>query len=180
MTQKPAASAEARPFRVLFLCTGNSARSQIAEALLQRKGGARFVVASAGSRPAARVHPLAIEVLRAVGIAWDGHPPRNVEGLESQPWDIVITVCDHARESCPIFPGGPVMVHWGMPDPAAVLGDEAVRHAAFAEAHRVLNRRIDLLLALPVESLKRHALQGRVEAIGKEAGEIIQEQRDPP
>jgi protein-tyrosine-phosphatase len=112
-------------YRVLFLCTGNSARSQIAEAVLNRKGKGRFVAESAGSRPVERVNPAAVEVLREVGIDWRDRTPRGLAGLERERWDFVITVCDHAKEACPWFPGQPVLAHWGMPDPADVEGDEA-------------------------------------------------------
>lgn len=158
-----------RPFRLLFLCTGNSARSQIAEAILNRKGAGRFDAHSAGSEPAARVNPLAIRALRDAGIEWAGHPPRSVAGLEGESWDFVITVCDKARESCPVFPGQPVLAHWGMPDPAAVIGSEPERHGAFEEALRLISCRIDLMLALPLEKLEHLALQQRLRAIG-EAG----------
>ena len=156
-----------RPFRVLFVCTGNSARSQMAEALLNQKGRGGFIAESAGSDPAARVNPLAIEALRAAGIAWAGHAPRGLEGLERERWDFVITVCDRAKESCPVFPGQPVLAHWGMPDPAEVKDDERSRRAAFTDALTQISRRIDLLLALPVESLERLALEARVRAIGE-------------
>ena len=96
-----------RPLRVLILCTGNSARSQMAEAVLNRKGAGRFAAESAGSQPAAGVNPFAIEALSEAGIEWQGRPPRGIDGLESEIWDIVITVCDNAREACPIFPGQP-------------------------------------------------------------------------
>ena len=150
----------ARPFRVLFLCTGNSARSQMAEAVLNRKGGGRFQAYSAGSHPGDRVHPLAIRALQNGGIKWRGHPPRGVQGLEKEAWDAVITVCDRAREACPVFPGLPILAHWGIPDPAAVVGSEEVRSEAFTEALRLVSRRIDLMLALPIEKLERLALEG--------------------
>jgi arsenate reductase len=156
--------------RLLFLCTGNSARSQMAEAILNAKAAGRIVAESAGSQPAARVNLLALETLREHGIEWPGHPPRSVDGLERERWDCVITVCDRAKESCPIFPGQPVLAHWGMPDPAAVQGDEAAKRAAFRETYLVLNRRIDLLLALPLERLERLALEARVRAIGETQG----------
>ena len=107
-------------FRILFLCTGNSARSQMAEALLNWKGKGRFEAHSAGSRPAAQVNPFAIATLREHGIPWAGHAPRGIDGLEREPWDFVVTVCDRAKEACPIFPGQPILAHWGMPD----SGDE--------------------------------------------------------
>jgi arsenate reductase len=154
-------------FRVLFLCTGNSARSQMAEALLNSKGKGRFEAASAGSRPAARVNPFAIETLREHGIAWAGHAPRGVDGLEREHWDFVVTVCDRAKESCPIFSGQPILAHWGMPDPAEVEGDRATKQAAFRDAFVLLSRRIDLLLALPLDKLARMAREARLRAIGK-------------
>ena len=160
-----------RRFRLLFLCTGNSARSQMAEALLNSKGKGRFEAASAGSRPAARVNPYAVDTLREYGIPWAGHPPRSVDGLEREPWDFVITVCDRAKESCPIFPGQPVLAHWGMPDPADVEGDDAAKRAAFRDAFVLISRRIDLLLALPLGKLDRLALEARVRAIG---GDVTQ------
>jgi arsenate reductase (thioredoxin) len=143
------------PYRLLFLCTGNSARSQMAEALLNWKGKGRFDAASAGSRPATQVNPYALETLREYGIPWAGHPPRSVEGLEREPWDFVITVCDRAKESCPIFPGPTVLAHWGMPDPVDVEGDESTRRAAFRDAFLILSRRIDLLLALSPDQLRK-------------------------
>lgn len=158
-----------QPFRLLFLCTGNSARSQMAEAYLNWKGNGRFRAESAGSRPAARVNPYAIDTLRDAGIAWAGHPPRTIDGLEGEPWDFVITVCDRAKESCPVFPGKPVLAHWGMPDPAEVDGDDAAKRAAFRKAFVLLSRRIDLLLALPIGELERLALEARVQAIGQSA-----------
>ncbi|PYP19019.1 MAG: protein-tyrosine-phosphatase [Gemmatimonadetes bacterium] len=153
-------------FRVLFLCTGNSARSQIAEALLDWKGKGRFEAHSAGSRPAAQVNPFAIEVLREHGISWAGHAPRSVDGLEREHWDFVVTVCDRAKEACPIFPGQPILAHWGMPDPAEVEGDRATKQAAFRDAFVLLSRRIDLLLALPLEKLEQLGRQARLRAIG--------------
>jgi len=157
-------------FRLLFLCTGNSARSQMAEALLNWKGRGRFRAESAGSRPADRVNPHAIETLRDYDVPWAGHAPRGIDGLEREPWDFVITVCDRAKESCPIFPGQPILAHWGMPDPADVAGDEAAQRQAFEAAFLLLSRRIDLLLALPIEKLERLALEARVRTIGHATG----------
>jgi protein-tyrosine-phosphatase len=125
--------------RLLFLCTGNSARSQMAEAILNARGTGRFVAESAGSRPAARVNPLALETLREFGIPWAGHPPRPLDGLDREHWDGVITVCDRAKESCPIFPGQPLRAHWSIPDP--------IDREGFRAAFRLLSREIDLLLA---------------------------------
>lgn len=157
----------AAPFRILVLCTGNSARSQMAEALLNLKGAGRIVAESAGSHPAARVSRFAIEELRAAGIEWSGHQPRGLDGLEQRHWDAIITVCDNARESCPIFPSQPIMVHWGMPDPAAVTESDEARRRAFREALIVLDRRIDLMLALPLEVLQPAALEAHLKEIGE-------------
>jgi len=129
------------PLRVLVLCTGNSARSQIAEALFNHRGGGRFRAESAGSRPAARVNSVAVRVLAEQGIAWEGRTPRGMDGLERQTWDLVITVCDHAKEVCPFFPGAR-MLHWGMPDPAEVEGDEETKLRAFRETFHALERHI--------------------------------------
>jgi arsenate reductase len=155
-----------RRLRVLFVCTGNSARSQIAETVLNRKGRGRFVAESAGSQPAARVNPLAIVTLESHGYYYTGHPPQGLDSVMGQPWDFVITVCDRAKESCPIFPGQPVIAHWGMPDPAEATGTDAERRRAFDDALLTICRRIDLLLALPLEKLERLALQRRVNEIG--------------
>jgi len=139
------------------------------EALLNAKGQGRFVAASAGSSPPSRVNPLAIDTLREFGIPWAGHQPRSVQGLEREHWDFVVTVCDRAKESCPIFPGQPVLAHWGMPDAADVQGDDESKRAAFRDAFLQLSRRIDLLLALPIDKLERLALEARVQAIGQTA-----------
>ena len=153
-----------QPLRFLFLCTGNSARSQIAEAILNARGKGRFHAESAGTDPAPRVNPLALNALREFRIEWGGRGPRGVEEVRDQPWDFVITVCDRARESCPTFPGRPVNAHWGMPDPAAADGDEA-RQRAFKDAVLMLSRRIDLLLALPIEKLEHQAREEHARAI---------------
>jgi len=135
------------PLRVLFLCTGNSARSQIAEALLNQKGQGRFHAESAGSRPAPRVNPLAIEALGDIGIVWKGRTPRGIGGLEREQWDIVVTVCDNAREACPVFPGQPTFAHWSLADPAEVQGSEEERKRAFEETRDLLAHRIDQLIS---------------------------------
>jgi arsenate reductase len=155
-----------RPLRVLFLCTGNSARSQIAQTILTRVGGGRFLAESAGSRPAGRVNPLAIETLERHGYFWTGHPPRGLEGVEGQDWDFVITVCDRAKEACPIFPGQPVIAHWGMPDPAEEVGADEAKRRAFDDALLVIRRRLDLFVSLPIDKLTRLALEKRVRGIG--------------
>jgi protein-tyrosine-phosphatase len=158
-----------RPFRLLFLCTGNSARSQIAEALLAHKGRGRFIAGSAGSHPAPVVNPLAEAVLDEHGIGWHGRRPKSVDDVIGEKWDFVITVCDRAKESCPIFPGQPVFAHWGLPDPAEATGTREERLRVFRETAVQLARRIDLMLALPVEKLERHIVEQRLRAIGEES-----------
>lgn len=158
---------EQRVYRVLFLCTGNSGRSQIAETVLNRKGRGRFMAESAGSRPAAQVNPFAIQVLGEGGIEWAGHQPRGLQGLDQERWDFVITVCDKAREVCPVFPGQPILSHWGMPDPAAVQGDDKEKRRAFREALTLISRRIDLLVVLPIDKLDRLVLEAKMRAIGE-------------
>jgi protein-tyrosine-phosphatase len=143
----------------------------MAQALLNAKGRGRFRAESAGSQPAAQVNPYAIETLREYGVPWAGHPPRSVDGLEREQWDFVVTVCDRAKESCPIFPGQPVLAHWGMRDPAEVRGDDAAKRAAFRDAFLLISRRIDLLLTLPLEKLEGLVLEARVRAIGTPKGE---------
>ena len=153
------------PLRVLVLCTGNSARSQIAEALLNRLGGGRIEAGSAGSRPAARVNPGAVDVLKRHGIDWRGHPPRGLEGLDRERWDVVLTVCDSAREACPIFPGQPVQAHWGMPDPAEENGPEAGRKAAFDAAYATIASRVARMVALPLERMSAPEQSAALNAI---------------
>lgn len=143
----------------------------MAEALLNFKGRGRFHAESAGSQPAARVNPLAIEALGHAHIPWAGHAPRSFDGLEREPWDFVITVCDRAKEACPYFPGQPVIAHWGMEDPAEVLGSDDEKARAFYLALRTLASRIDLLLALPIDKLQRLALETQMRAIGQVAPE---------
>jgi arsenate reductase (thioredoxin) len=155
-----------RPLRVLFLCTGNSARSQIAETILRRVGRRRFAPESAGAQPADRVNPFAIEALERYGYFWTGHQPRGLTGLEQQDWDFVITVCDRAKEACPVFPGQPVIAHWGMRDPASVEGSDEEKRRAFDEALLTIRCRLDLFVSLPMEKLTRLALEKRVRAIG--------------
>ena len=155
-----------RPLRVLFVCTANSARSQIAEALLAARRDSRLEAGSAGTHPAPRVNPHALEVLREYGIDASAARPKTIDEVLAQHWDIVITVCDSARESCPVFPGQPTTAHWGVPDPAAVEGDAEEKRRAFRDAARVLNRRIELMLALPFDKLEALALQAALRSIG--------------
>ena len=153
----------------LFLCTGNSARSILAEALMGALGKGRFRAHSAGSHPKGAVHPLALQTLRSMGV--------STQGLRSKAWDefasadapsldLVITVCDQAAgETCPFWPGAPVTVHWGMPDPAAITGDDAAE--AFLDTARMLKQHIERLLALPVDALDHpRAARRLIEAIG--------------
>ena len=151
---------------VLFLCTGNSARSQIAEALLATRGKGRFAAGSAGVQPAKQVNPFAVEILRDYGIDWNGRVPKTIDDVRDMHWDFVITVCDRARESCPNFPGNPSFAHWGMEDPAEVHGDDATKRVAFRNTAVTLARRIDLLLALPMSSLEQRVRDDRVRSIG--------------
>ena len=160
-----------RNFNVLFLCTGNSARSILGEALLKHWGRGRFNTFSAGSFPKGEVNPMALELLRSFKLPTDG--------LRSKSWnefakpdapvmDFVITVCDQAaNEVCPIWPGQPITAHWGVPDPAAVQGSEAERMAAFKDAYRRLDARIKLFVSLPIEKLDRLALKREADKIGK-------------
>lgn len=162
-----------RPLRVLFLCTRNSARSQIAEAVMQSKidrmARGRFEVASAGATPASGVQPLALQALSDYGIDWSAARPKSIDSVCSQDWDLIITVCDRARETCPVFPGQPAFAHWGMDDPSDVIGSDDARRRAFRDVLNHLARRIDLLLALPIERLERAALEQRAQAIADEA-----------
>lgn len=159
-------------FNVLFLCTGNSARSIIAEACLQRWGAGRFAAYSAGSHPKGEVHPLAIDLLKRAN--------HDVSGLRSKSWDefavpgapridFVFTVCDQAAaESCPVWPGQPMTAHWGVPDPAAVGGSDTEKAVAFADTYRMLNNRISIFVNLPLESLDRLSLQNKLRDIGRQ------------
>jgi arsenate reductase (thioredoxin) len=168
-----------RTYNLLFLCTGNSARSILAECLLRQLGKGTFNGFSAGSFPKGEVHPLALWLLREQGF--------STEGLRSKSWDefaapgapimdFVFTVCDQAAgEVCPVWPGHPVTAHWGIPDPAAADGSEADRMLAFRDAFRMLERRIKLFLALPLASLDRMALQHQVDAIGRLRPDITED-----
>ena len=154
--------------RVLLLCGGNSARSQIAEALFTRHGGGRVRATSAGSQPAERVNPYAIEVLAVHGITWVGHTPKGFDALQGQEFELVITVCDGARAACPSFPGATAQVHWGLRDPAKEQ-DPAAARRAFTDTYDALARRISRLLALPVENLPPAELKERAQAVHREA-----------
>ncbi len=158
-------------YNVLFICTGNSARSILAEAILNREGKGRFRAYSAGSHPKGGVHPYALDLLRRMN-----HP---VAGLRSKSWDefaargapkldFAFTVCDNAAgEVCPVWPGQPMTAHWGLPDPAAVVGSATQQRLAFAEAYQMLSNRISIFVALPLASLDRLTLQRRLDDIGR-------------
>jgi len=163
--------AKREPLNVLFLCTGNSARSIIAEVVLDRLGRGRFKTYSAGSQPKGQVHPLALQVLRLAHY--------DASGLRSKSWeefatpdapklDFVFTVCDNAaKEVCPIWPGQPMTAHWGLPDPATAVGTEAERQLAFADAFRMLSNRISIFTSLPLDKLSKLSLQRKLDEIGQ-------------
>jgi protein-tyrosine-phosphatase len=157
-------------FNVLFLCTANSARSILAEQLLNGAGQGRFRAFSAGSHPGGRVNPLALEYLQAQGLPTAGLRSKSWDEFAQPgvpPLDFIITVCDNAAgEICPVWPGRPISAHWGVPDPAAVEGTDDVRRRAFADAARVLRHRIALLVGLPLATLDRSALQQQLRSIG--------------
>src|SRR6516164_3965870 len=159
-----------QPFNVLFLCTGNSARSIIAEAILNKVGAGKFRAYSAGSQPKGKVNPHTIRLLRDLGY--------DVSGFRSKSWDefariggpkfdFVFTVCDNAAaETCPVWPGQPMTAHWGIPDPAEATGSEAEVALAFKEAYRLLNQRIGIFTSLPLRSLDQLTLQHKLREIG--------------
>ena len=161
-----------KPYNIIVLCTGNSARSIMGEALFNTMSAGRFQAYSAGSHPSGKVNPFAIEQVRALG-----YP---VEGLRSKSWDefaqsgapemdFVVTVCDKAAgEMCPLWPGQPVTAHWGFPDPVAVEGTDEEKRAAFAQTLRQIRTRVQLFLSLPLETLDRMAIESRMRAIGKQ------------
>jgi arsenate reductase (thioredoxin) len=159
-------------YNVLFLCTGNSARSILAEAILNRQGAGRFKAYSAGSQPKGEVHPFALQLLKnanhdtsfARSKSWDEFAMPDAPRM-----DFVFTVCDNAaEEACPIWPGQPMTAHWGVPDPAAAEGTDAEKHFAFADTYRMLSNRISIFTSLPIASLDRLALEKRLREIGRE------------
>lgn len=158
-------------YNVLFLCTGNSARSILAESILNGMGAARFKAYSAGSHPKGQVHPFALELLERANLPTDGLRSKSWDEFakEGAPkLDFVFTVCDQAaQEQCPYWPGQPVTAHWGLPDPAAATGSEALQRLAFADAFRMLSNRISIFVSLPLKSLDTISLQHRLDAIGK-------------
>lgn len=143
-----------KPLKVLILCTGNSARSIIGEYVLRRKGKGRFEVFSAGAKPAGTVNPYALGVLREqFGIDASDARSKSWEEFKDVKFDIVITVCDHAKETCPVWPGQPILAHWGSPDPAGYEGSEDQKRLFFGQVASQISRRIDLLCAFPNEKL---------------------------
>ncbi|WP_353062486.1 arsenate reductase ArsC [Tunturibacter psychrotolerans] len=160
------------PYNVLFLCTGNSARSIMAEAILKQKGKGAFSSYSAGSHPSGAIRPEALQQIEAAGL--------STEGLRSKSWDefavpnaphinFIFTVCDNAaNEVCPVWPGHPMTAHWGITDPAAVQGTPEEKARAFCDAFTVLDRRISLFLSLPLSTLENLAIQRELDSIGKQ------------
>jgi arsenate reductase (thioredoxin) len=163
-----------RPFNVLFLCTGNSARSIIAEAILNKIGAGKFRAFSAGSQPKGRIHPETLQLLHGLGY--------DTTAFRSKSWgefaepggpvmDFVFTVCDNAAgEACPLWPGQPITAHWGVPDPVEAKGKPAEIALAFKNAYRMLNQRIGIFVALPIRSLDKLSLQKHVDEIGRTEG----------
>jgi arsenate reductase len=162
-----------RPYNVLFLCTGNSARSVMAEAILNKLGAGKFRAYSAGSQPKGQVHPEALLLLRSLG--YDTTAFRSKSWSEfarsgAPPIDFVFTVCDNAAaETCPVWPGQPMTAHWGVPDPAAATGTPAEIALAFKDAYRMLHQRIGIFTSLPLRSLEGLTLQRRLDDIGATA-----------
>lgn len=160
-----------RPFNVLFLCTGNSARSIMAETILNKLGAGKFRAYSAGSQPRGQIHPQTLQLLQGLGY--------DTAGFRSKSWnefakpgalalDFVFTVCDNAAgEACPVWPGQPMTAHWGIPDPAAAQGNDAEVALAFKDAYRMLHQRIGIFTALPIRSLDQLSLQTKLREIGR-------------
>ncbi len=163
-----------RPFNVLFLCTGNSARSIIAEAILNKVGQGRFRAYSAGSQPKGRINPNTIELLRGLGYDTSAFRSKSWDEFakpDAPEFDFVFTVCDTAAaETCPVWPGQPMTAHWGVPDPADAKGSPAEIGLAFRDAYRMLNQRIGIFVSLPIRSLDRLSLQNRLKEIGRIEG----------
>ncbi|QDY99426.1 arsenate reductase ArsC [Nitratireductor mangrovi] len=162
-------------YNVLFLCTGNSARSIIAEAIINRVGAGRFNGFSAGSQPKGEVHPFTLQLLKTMNHDTGFARSKNWEEFAAPgapELDFVFTVCDNAAaEACPVWPGQPMSAHWGVPDPAAVEGTEAEKHFAFADTYRMLSNRISVFTSLPLASIDQLTLQKRLDDIGREKRE---------
>ena len=160
-----------RPYNVLFLCTGNSARSIMAEAILNKVGAGKFRAYSAGSQPKGRVHPETLRLLQSLGYDTFNYGSKSWNEFASpgaQPFDFVFTVCDNAAaETCPLWPGQPMTAHWGVPDPAAATGTPAEVALAFKDAYRMLNQRIGIFTSLPLRALDQLTLQNKLTDIGR-------------
>lgn len=161
------------PFNLLFLCTGNSARSIIAEAILNRVGEGQFRAFSAGSMPKGQVHPQAIKLLDSLGYDTSGLRSKSWDefsGTDAPEFDFIITVCDNAAsETCPVWPGHPVTAHWGLPDPAAIEGSVSDITLGFAATYHMMKSRIDVFISLPIHSLSRMAAKHELNKIGQQA-----------
>ena len=159
-----------RVYNVLFLCTGNSARSVLAEAVLNHVGEGRFHAFSAGSTPKGQIHPMTLKTLQEAGLPTDGLRSKSWDefaGLDAPKMDFVFTVCDNAAgETCPIWPGKPMTAHWGIEDPAAVTGPEFKQRQAFEDALRFMRNRIAAFINLPLESIDKMALTSKLRGIG--------------
>jgi arsenate reductase (thioredoxin) len=159
-----------RPYNVLFLCTGNSARSIIAEAILNRLGAGNFRAYSAGSQPKGQINPHTIQLLQSLGYDTSDYRSKSWDEFakaDEPKFDFVFTVCDHAAaEACPVWPGQPMTAHWGIPDPAEAKGTPAEIALAFRDAYRLLNQRISIFTALPLRSLDKLSLQNKLRDIG--------------
>ena len=159
---------ESNQYKFLFLCTGNSARSIIGEYLLRRLGGQRFQVFSAGAFPTGKVNPFAFQVLKDLyNIDASDARSKSWEEFNDVEFDFVVTVCDNARETCPVWPGQPIVAHWSSPDPAAVEGSDEEKYRAFKEVAFQINRRLQLFTSLPLEKLDRLKLSKAMGEIGE-------------
>jgi arsenate reductase len=170
-----------KPYNVLFLCTGNSARSILAESILSKEGNGRFRAYSVGSQPKGEVHPLALKTLEALGYPHEGFRSKSWDEFSAPgapEFDFIFTVCDNAAgEACPVWLGHPMTAHWGIEDPAAVTGSDIDRQFAFSEAATFLRNRITAFLSLPHDSLDKLALETRVRQIGALAGATLRTER---
>ena len=156
--------------RILFLCTGNSCRSQMAQVIMNRLGKGRFEAFSAGSKPAGYVHPLAVQTLEDAKLDAAGLRSKSWEEYQGQPFDFVITVCDRARVSCPVWPGQPVTAHWVFEDPAEAVGTDEQKARIFRKVFTEIQTRISLFLALPIDKLSHFELEKQVRGLGQVTG----------
>jgi arsenate reductase len=159
--------------KVLFLCTSNSARSQMAEAILNHRGGDRFTAYSAGSEPADKIHPLALKAMTDAGIDISGKRTKSMNEFINRDLDFIITLCDKMKENCPVFPGKPILAHWGLPDPADFDGGEAKKLQVFQRTMMEISQRISLFLNIPMEKLDRMAVEKKVREIGTQTFDTL-------